>query len=159
MWDWSCLPWIVAWSWWKDNVTSTFLTYCHMSHLHWVLQAAPTVTDTHTYAHTHRWLPPLPTNFTSDLFPEDVSWCDWLPLAPQVGTPGPFSQTHTSVPLQLNMHTIMYLLLILTFLLLNGLFVVFHSMACAFFLLFLQIWMSMPHWKNTTTTKKHVSKL
>lgn len=30
---WSCLPWIVAWSWRKDNVTSTFLTYCNVSSL------------------------------------------------------------------------------------------------------------------------------
>lgn len=40
----------------------------------------------------------------------------------------------------------------------NGLFLVFHSMACAFFLLFLRIWMSMPHWKRkkrkTTTRNK-----
>lgn len=31
--SWSCLPWTVAWSWWKDNVTSTFLTYCNVSSL------------------------------------------------------------------------------------------------------------------------------
>lgn len=28
---WSCLTWTVAWSWWKENVTSTFLTYCKVS--------------------------------------------------------------------------------------------------------------------------------
>lgn len=87
MWDWSCLPWIVAWSWWKDNVTSTFF------HLLSYVSPSLSITGrthshrhTHIRTHTHRWLLPLPTNFTSDLFPEDVSWCDWLPLAPQVGT-------------------------------------------------------------------------
>lgn len=146
---WSCLPWIVAWSWWKDNVTSTFLTYCHISHLHWVLQATPTVTDTNTQV----------TLLTAhQLYQWSLPWgrqLVWLTASCTLSrpTPGSFSHTHTSVPLQLNMHTIMYLLLILTFLLLNGLFLVFHSMACAFFLLFLRIWKSMPL-KKTTTTKK-----
>lgn len=143
----------VAWSWRKDNVTSTFLTY--LSYL------SPSEYTGHTHSHRHkhtRWLSSLPTNFTGDLFPKDVSWCDWLPHAPLTWLPLPqglFSpHAHTSVPLQLNTHTIMYLLLILTFLLLNGLFLVFHSMACAFFLLFLRIWMSMPHWKKNDNYKK-----
>lgn len=158
---WSCLPWIVAWSWWKDNVTSTFLTYCHISHLHWIYR---THAHSHRHIHTHRGdSPHCPPSLPVISFPEDVSWCDWLPRTPCDGTypRGFFPYTHTSVPLQLNMHTIMYLLLILTFLLLNGLFLVFHSMACAFFLLFLQIWMSMPHWKKKRKRKKknHVSKL
>lgn len=86
MWDWSCLPWIVAWSWWKD-VTSTFLTYCHMSHLHLVLQATPTVThiQVHTYTHTHTQVTP-PT--AHQLYRWSLSWgrqCDWLPRT-QVST-------------------------------------------------------------------------
>lgn len=43
----------------------------------------------HPQSQTHRWLSSLPANYTSDLYPEDVSWCDWLPLPPQVGTPTP----------------------------------------------------------------------
>lgn len=55
----------------------------------------------------------------------------------------PTHQCHCS-----STHRVAYLLLILTLFSLNGFFLVFHSMACAFFLLFLQIWMSMPHWKK-----------
>lgn len=51
---WSCLPWIVAWSWRKDNVTSTFLTYCHISHLHWVYRTHPqSQIQTHTGDSSH----------------------------------------------------------------------------------------------------------
>lgn len=38
----------------RINVTSTFLTYCHICHLHRVLQAAPIITYTHTQTHTYR---------------------------------------------------------------------------------------------------------
>ena len=65
---WSCLPWIVAWSWRKDNVTSTFLTYCHISHLHWVYRTHP-----QSRTQTHRWLSSLPCQLTSDLFPPRTS--------------------------------------------------------------------------------------
>lgn len=148
---WSCLPWIVAWSWWKDNVTSTFLTYCHISHLHWVYRTHPqSQTQTHTGDSSH--CPPTFPLISSCRMSAGVTDC--LIHPEMVSNPRAFFSIHTSVPLWLNMHTIMYLLLILTFLLLNGLFLVFHSMACAFFLLFLRIWMSMPHWKTTKTKQK-----
>lgn len=70
----------------------------------------------------------------------------------------PTHQCHCS-----STHRVAYLLLILTLFSLNGFFLVFHSMACAFFLLFLQIWMSMPHWKKMLKRErekpKHISKL
>lgn len=66
--------------------------YQHISHLLSYVSPSPsttghshTHTGAHIHTHTHRWLPPLPTNFTGDLFPEDVSWCDWLPRT-QVST-------------------------------------------------------------------------
>lgn len=120
----------------------------------------------HTQGHRQLFLTALQLNPWSVL--PEVSWCDWLPHSPEDGAyPRAFFPpiTHTSVPLQLNMHTTKFLLLILTFLLLNGLFLVlFHSMACAFFLLFLRIWTMMPHFKKTKkkkkkTTTKNVSKL
>lgn len=152
---WSCLPWIVAWSWWKDNVTSTFFTYCHISHPHWVYRTRPqSRTQTHTGDSPH--CPPSLPVISPQRTSAGVTDCLVHPAT--VPTPGPFFHTHTSVPLQLNMHTIMYLLLILTFLLLNGLFLVFHSMACAFFLLFLQIWMSMPHRKKNKQKKRQEKK-
>lgn len=114
---WNCLPWIVAWSWWKDNVTSTFLTDCHISHLHWVYRTHPqSRTETHTQLTPH----------CPSTLPVNSSLRRFLP-------PGPSSHSHTPVPLQRNMHRTTYLLLVLTFLLLNSLFPVFHSLSCAFF--------------------------
>lgn len=55
---WSCLPWTVAWSWWKDNVTSTFLTYCHISQRHRELQPAHTQVTLLTAHRLYQW--PLP---------------------------------------------------------------------------------------------------
>lgn len=116
---WSCLPWIVAWSWWKDNVTSTFFTYCHISHLHWVYRTHPqsrihknTQVTLLTAHQLYQWSLPwghqlvwLTASYTLRRYPaRGLSFC---------------YHTHTSVPLQLNMHTIMYLLLTLTFLLLK----------------------------------------
>lgn len=64
---WSCLTWTVAWSWWKDNVTSTFITYCKVS--------SPSLSITsHTNSHTltqvtlftarqlYQWSPPRRTS-------------------------------------------------------------------------------------------------
>lgn len=114
-------------------------------------------THSHGYTKTHRWLSSLPTNFTSDRFPEDISWCDWLPLIPWDDTqPGDF--LFVTIPTH-QCHYSSTCIQSCTcfspshFFCWNGLFLMFHSMACAFFLLFLRIWMSMPHWKKTKQIK------
>lgn len=112
----------------RINVTSTFLTYCHICHLHRVLQAAPIITDTHKHTqihtHTHRHTQvtlltarqSVPEIFTLRM-PACVTDCLFytpgLILSPPGPSPPATFHTHTSVPWQLNMHTIMYLLLIL----------------------------------------------
>lgn len=106
---WSCLTWTVAWSWWKDNVTSTFLTYCKVSSPSLSITGR---TNSHTLTHVtlftarqlYQWSPPRRTS---------ASVTDGLStpcLCPRDFKPPP--HPHTSVPLKLNMHTIMYLLLV-----------------------------------------------
>lgn len=108
---WSCLTWTVAWSWWKDDVTSTFLTYCKVS--------LPSLSITgRTNSHTltqvtlftarqlYQWSPPWRTS-------AGVTDALSTPrLCPRDSKRPPPPHPHTSVPLKLNMHTIMYLLLV-----------------------------------------------
>lgn len=105
---WSCLTWTVAWSWWKDNVTSTFLTYCNVSSPSLSITGR---TNSHkltqvtlfTARQLYQWSPPRRTSagVTDGLPTPRLCPRDFKPLHP-----------HTSVPLKLNMHTIMYLLLV-----------------------------------------------
>lgn len=81
-------------------------------HRHWVLQVAPTVTRSHRWLFTARqlyqWSPPRRTSAgVTDVLstPRLWTWDFKLP-------PPPPPHPHTSVPLKLNMHTIMYLLLV-----------------------------------------------
>lgn len=126
-----------------------FSLNCHISHG----QSIQDTPHSHRRRHTKVTFPHCPPTLPVISSKKDVSWCDWLPHAPWDNSyPRDFfsSHAHTSVPSPLDTHTVTYLLLILTLFLLNGFFLVFHSMACAFFLLFLRIWMSMPHWKKQT---------
>lgn len=128
-----------------------FSLNCHISHLQ-SIQDTPTVTDTSTQKVTlltaHQLLPVISSRRTS------AGVTDCL-THPRDGLFPPHSHAqHISAITAQHTQTIMYLLLILTFLSLTGLFLVFHSMACAFFLLFLRIWMSMPHWKTNKKTNK-----
>lgn len=118
-----------------------FSLKCHISHLQ-------NIQDTNT--NTPRWRFSLPTNFTGD-----VSWCDWLLHIPWDDSyPRNFpSRPYPHISAITAQHTCNHNV-ITALPLLDGLFLVFHSMACAFFLLFLQIWMSMPHWRKATIKKK-----
>lgn len=132
---WSCLTWTVAWSWWKDNVTSTFLTYCKVSSPSLSITGR---TNSHTLTHVtlftarqlYQWSPPRRTS---------ASVTDGLStpcLCPRDFKPPPSSHI-SAIKAQYAYNHV-----------LASCFFVFHTMACAFFLLFLQIWMSTTHWKK-----------
>lgn len=137
---WSCLPWTVAWSWWKDNVTSTFLTYCHISQRHRELQSAHTQVTLLTAHRLYQW--PLPWG-------RQLAWLTASSTPTPLSAPlGLFSPTH-----QCRYNSTCLLCISFSSLHFFCWMVSFHSMACAFFLLFLQIWMLMPHWKTATINK------
>lgn len=111
-------------------------------HCHWVLKAAPTVT------HSHRWLSSLPANCTSALFLRGRQLV-WLThsLNLQPPQPPPSTSSHIgAIKAQLAYNHVLASCFL-------GFFV-FHTMACAFFLLFLLIWTSTPHRKTTKQTKR-----
>lgn len=114
---WSCLPWIVAWSWWKDNVPSTFLTYCHISPFHRVYRTHPrTLKHTQVTPYCQPMLPMISLRryLRPGPFPIPTHQCHYRSTCIQPCTC--FSSSHLF--------------------LLNGLFLMFHSMACAFFCFF-----------------------
>lgn len=112
--SWSCLPWIVAWSWWKDNVTSTFLTYCNFSSLSLSITGrtnSHTLTQVTLFTARQLYQCSLPQR-TSAGVTDGLSKPRLYPPIPGFLTPPPKAHLHTSVPLKLNLHTIMYLLLV-----------------------------------------------